>query len=154
MFERKLAELVTRLGWQLHTHCLMPNHYHLLLDTPLANLSYGMQRLNGDYAQWFNAEHGLDGHVFERRFYSRVVESTTHLLELSRYIVLNPVRAGLCRNPGDWAWSSYRALAGEEPAPAFLTTDWLLSVFGEDRERAQASYRDFVAQAPVWPRRR
>jgi putative transposase len=121
MFERILALIVERTGWRCHTHCLMPNHYHLLVETPEPNLSVGMQLLNVTYGQWFNKKHELAGHVFERRFYSRVVQSNYHLLELARYIVLNPVRAGLCKHPREWSWSSYKALAGEAPAPPFLT---------------------------------
>jgi REP element-mobilizing transposase RayT len=92
MFERILALVVERFGWRCHTHCPMPNHYHLLVETPQPNLSHGMQLLNGTHGQWFNRKHELVGHVFERRFYSRVVQSNYHLLELARYIVLNPVR--------------------------------------------------------------
>ena len=148
MFERFLTDAVQRFGWLCHTHCLMPNHYHLLIETPKPNLSPGMQLLNGKYGQWFNSEHGLSGHVFERRFYSNVVGSIYHLLELARYIVLNPVRAGLCKDPGEWRWSSFRALVGETPAPPFLTTGWLLGLFGEDPERAGEACRTFVLEAP------
>jgi REP element-mobilizing transposase RayT len=147
-FERILTEVVRRFRWLCHTHCLMPNHYHLVIETPEPNLSAGMQFLNGRYGQWFNHEHGLCGHVFERRFYSRVVDSTYHLLELARYIVLNPVRAGLCNEPGEWKWSSIRALVGEAPTPPFLTTGWLLGLFGDDLERAREAFRTFVREAP------
>ena len=153
MFERLLADVVQRHGWFCHTYCLMPNHYHLLAETPLPNLSDGMQRLNSKYAQWFNSEHGLSGHVFERRFYSKVVESIYHLLELARYVVLNPVRAGLCDDPGEWVWSSYRALVGEADPPPFLTTDWLLALFGDDPRRARDAFRGFVLEAPPRVRR-
>jgi putative transposase len=147
-FERILTDVVQRFGWRCHTQCLMPNHYHLLVETPAPNLSAGMQQLNGKYGQWFNAKHDLCGHVFERRFYSKVVESMYHLLELSRYIVLNPVRAGLCNEPGDWPGSSYRALVGEAPPPPFLTTGWLLGMFGDDPRRAREAFRTFVLDAP------
>jgi putative transposase len=148
IFERLLTAVVRRYGWLCHTHCLMPNHYHLLIETPQPNLSPGMQLLNGTYGQWFNRKHGLSGHVFERRFYANVVESNYHLLELARYIVLNPVRAGLCKHPGEWKWSSYRALAGDAPAPPFLTIDWLLEQFGRDRQSAERAYAMFVQDAP------
>ncbi len=126
----------------------MPNHYHLLLETPEPNLSAGMQRVNSNFAQWFNAEHGFSGHVFERRFFSRVVESTYDLFELSRYVVLNPVRAGLCEAPGSWEWSSYRALVGDARPASFLTTERLLSEFGRETHRAREIFRTFVDDAP------
>jgi putative transposase len=126
----------------------MPNHYHVLVETPAPNLSAGMQRLNGHYAQWFNHLHGFSGHVFERRFFSRLVESTYDLLELARYVMLNPVRAGLCEEPSGWPWSSYRALVGEGPRASFLTTEWLLSQFGRDLLRARAALRTFLREAP------
>ena len=100
LFELLLQRAVERFGWRCHTYCLMPNHYHLLIETPAPNLSAGMQRLNSTYAQWFNDLHGFSGHVFERRFFSRLVESSYDLLELVRYIVLNPVRAGICDEAG------------------------------------------------------
>ena len=144
----QLWRAVDRFRLDVYALCLMPNHYHLVIETPEPNLSAGMQFLNGRYGQWFNHEHGLCGHVFERRFYSRVVDSTYHLLELARYIVLNPVRAGLCNEPGEWKWSSIRALVGEAPTPPFLTTGWLLGLFGDDLERAREAFRTFVREAP------
>jgi REP-associated tyrosine transposase len=142
------GRVVERFEWRCHTYCLMPNHYHLLIETPAPNLSAGMQRLNGHYAQWFNHLHGFSGHVFERRFFSRLVESTYDLLELARYVMLNPVRAELCEEPPGWAWSSYRALVGEGPRASFLTTEWLLSQFGRDLPRARGAFRTFLREAP------
>jgi putative transposase len=147
-FEGILASVVRQFGWRCHTYCLMPNHYHLIIETPQPNLSLGMQLLNGTYGQWFNRKHGLTGHVFERRFYSKVIESSYHLFELARYIALNPVRARLCEHPSGWGWSGYRALVGEAPAPSFLTVDWLLGQFGHDRRSAQAAFAMFVREAP------
>ena len=126
----------------------MPNHYHLLVETPAPNLSAGMQRLNSVYAQWFNDLYGCTGHAFERRFYSRLVESNDDLLELARYIVLNPVRAGICDDSAEWRWSSYRALAGKAPGAAFLTTNWLLEQFAPDLRHARAAFRTFIQEAP------
>ena len=142
------GRVVQRFGWRCHTYCLMPSHYHLLVETPAPNLSAGMQRLNSTYAQWFNHLHGFTGHVFERRFNSRLVESSSDLLELTRYIVLNPVRAGLCEDASGWRWSSYQALVGDTPRASFLTTEWLLSQFGPDFRRARDSFRTFVREAP------
>lgn len=149
MFERIVTSVITRFGWRCHTYCLMPNHYHLVLETPEPNLSAGMQRLNSSFAQWFNSEHDFTGHVFERRFFSRIVESTYDLFELCRYVVLNPVRAGLCEDPGEWEWSSYRALVGDGPPSSFLTLDTLLSQFGREPRRAGEIFRAFVTEAPV-----
>ena len=147
-FLRLVARAVARCEWICHAYCLMTNHYHLLVETPRPTLSVGMQSLNSRYAEWFNFVHALEGHVFERRFRNVLVESDWHLLELARYVVLNPVRAGLCAHPSEWRWSSYRATAGLAPAPDFLTTSWLLGQFGRDDARARAGYRAFVDDAP------
>ena len=144
-----VASCVRRLGWRCHSFCLMPTHYHLLLETPEPNLSAGMQRLNGVYAKWFNQAHGFEGHLFERRFRCIEVVTEPHLVELSRYIVLNPVRAGLCEHPGDWTWSSYRAMTGSAAVPEFLTCAWVLALFGADVARARAGYAAFVDGLPV-----
>ena len=148
-----LAEVVERYHWICHAYCLMPNHYHLLLETPLANLSQGMRQLNGVYTQAFNRRHHRTGHVLQGRYKAILVEKESHLLELARYIVLNPVRAGLVRHPRSWRWSSYRATAGDEEPPAFLTTDWILSQFHRERGRARREYREFVSRGKgvdVW----
>ena len=143
-FTALLTTVVEALDWRCHGFCLMPNHYHLVLETPEANLSAGMQRLNGVYAKTFNWIHGFEGHLFERRFRCVVVERDSHLLELARYLALNPVRAGLCDHPREWLWSSYRALVGLAAPPDFLTCDWLLSQFGPDARLAQTRFADFV----------
>jgi len=140
-----LRLVVVRFGWLCHAYCLMDNHYHLVLRTPRGNLSPGMQRLNGHYAQRFNRRHKRVGHLFEGRFRAVLVEAEPHLLELCRYVVLNPVRAGACGGPSDWPWSSYAATAGQAPAPPFLSLDGVLSQLGPDRARARARYRTFVA---------
>src|SRR5262245_61043517 len=124
---RFLADLraVTRdRGVRCHTFCLMGNHYHLLLETPNANLSLAVRQLNGVYAQAFNRRHQRVGHLFQGRYTSRLVEKESYFLVVCRYIVLNPVRADLVRHPADWAWSSYRAHAGWADPPPFLTMDW------------------------------
>jgi len=146
MFLEVLAHVVDRFGWVCHAWCLMDNHYHLMIETPQANLSRGMRQLNGIYTQRFNRRHGRVGHVFQGRFKSIVVDKDSYLLELSRYVVLNPVRAGMVKNAGGWPWSSYRATAGEEKRPAFLDVSWLLSQFGKTEARAQAAYVRFVRE--------
>ncbi len=143
-FLSRLADVVTRCHWTCHAY-LIPNHYHFLVTTAEANLSEGMQRLNWYTARAFNKRHARSGHAFDARYHAVLVEREAHLLELCRYIVLNPVRAGLVQDPGAWEWSSYGATCGEaEPADA-LTTAWILSQFGPDPVRARSAYREFVA---------
>lgn len=108
--------------WLCHAYCLMDNHYHLLIETPQANLVVGMRQLNGVYAQRYNRRHNRVGHLFQGRYKSALVDKEEYLLELSRYIVSNPVRAGMVEEPGLWRWSSYRATAGYEDPPGFLYT--------------------------------
>lgn len=144
-----LDELTRRRGWRGFSYCLMPNHYHLVFETPGADLSAGMQWLNGRFAQAFNGFHALDGHVFQGRFHSVLVESDWHLLELSRYLALNPVRAGLCADPGEWQWSSYAAIAGLERPRPFLSSRRVLRHFGSTRSAARARFEAFVADAPA-----
>ncbi len=152
-FLEVLGTVVERFGWICHAYCLMTNHYHLLIETPQPNLSRGMQHLNGVYTQWFNRRHSSAGHLVQGRFKSIVVEKESYLLELARYIVLNPVRAGLVRRARDWRWSSYRATAGQAPPPIFLTVGWLLSQFADDPETSVRAYRQFVKRGKgveVW----
>ena len=149
-----LEQVCERFNWRCHAYCQMTNHYHVVVETPDANLSHGMRQLNGVYTQRFNRRHGLVGHLFQGRFKGILVERETHLLELARYVVLNPVRAGMVANAAEWRWSSFTAMTGAAPAPSWLTTDWLLSQFGQDRHTARLRYIDFVragaGQAPIW----
>jgi REP element-mobilizing transposase RayT len=140
-----LARVVAAYGWQCIAYCLMSNHYHLLILVPEGTLSPGFHRLNSTYAHWFNEVHGYRGHVFAARFYSGPIEGDGHLLEAIRYIVLNPVRAGLCARPGQWRWSSHRALCGVDRRPSFLTTSWL-ELFAPERRRAREIYVEFVLE--------
>ena len=151
-FLQLLERVVAALGWRCHTYCLMTNHYHLLVETPQANISQGMHRLNGVYAKWFNWRHDFEGHVFERRFRGGLVEGDAHLLELTRYIVLNPVRAGLTGTAGTWRWSSYNATVGARRRPPFLTCTWVLSLFSRDPQRACELYAEFVADGAAQQR--
>lgn len=144
LFFSILADLVERYNWICHGYCLMGNHYHLLIETPDGNLSGGMRQLNGIYTQKFNRSHARTGHVFQGRFKSIVVDKDSYLLELCRYVVLNPVRAGMAQHPKDSPWSSYCATAGLKKKPGFLSTDWILAQFGNDRKKAQLEYRRFV----------
>ena len=127
-----------------HAYCLMTNHFHVLLETPDGNLSTAMRQLNSVYTQAFNRRHGRVGHVLQGRFKSIIVDREAYLLELCRYIVLNPVRAGVVTESGKYPWSSYRATAGLEKKPDFLALDWILEQFGADRAQARKEYRLFV----------
>jgi putative transposase len=147
LFLATLAHIVDRFGWLCHAYCLMDNHYHLVAETPRPNLPLGMRQLNGLYAQRFNRRHGRCGHVFQARYRSILVEKESHLLSVCRYVILNPVRAGICTRPEHYRWSSYRATVGRAPAEAFLFTDWLLGHFGPKRRVAQGRYEQFVAPA-------
>lgn len=142
-----LTQVVARYGWICHAYCLMGNHFHLMVETPHANLSLGMRQLNGVYAARFNRRHGRDGHLFEGRFKAWLVEKDAYALGVARYVVLNPVRAKLCAHPREWRWSSYRATAGLEPAAPFLNIAWLLDQFSPDRDQAHRRYTAFVEEA-------
>ena len=139
-----LGDVCGRFNWVVHAYCQMSNHYHLLVETVDGNLGRGMRQLNGVHTQRFNRRHGLAGHLFQGRYKAILVQKETYLLELSRYVVLNPVRAMMVAAPGDWPWSSYRATVGEISAPDWLNTDWLLSQFGGERAAAIDAYRQFV----------
>ena len=145
-FLKTLGLVVARFHLRLHAYCLMNNHFHLVLDTPKANLSKAMRQLNGVYTQAFNRRHGRVGHVLQGRFKAILVDRDSHLLELCRYVVLNPVRTKTTRQADTYPWSSYHATAGLTDTPPFLTVDWLLSQFGQQRTAAQRKYRAFVAE--------
>jgi len=141
-----LAESVVRYRWTLHAWVLMTNHYHLLVETPEPTLSVGVKRLNGLHAQNFNRAHHRVGHLFQGRFKAILVERESHLLELVRYIVLNPVRCGAVAHAGDYAWSNYMATAGLASAPDWLETGWTLAQFAPGSRRELCTrYRQFVA---------
>jgi len=141
-----LGDQVQQHGWICYAYCLMDNHYHLLFETPEANLCRGMQRLNGCYTQQFNRRHRHAGHVFQGRYKSILVEKEAHLLELCRYIVLNPVRAGMAADAGQWIWSSYADTAGDRGPPAWLAVDEVLSLFAGHLATARNRYRIFVRE--------
>lgn len=143
-FLTTLAQVTDHFGWLCHAYCLMDNHYHLLIETPRANLSQGMRQLNGAYIQAFKRGHHRVGHLFQSRFKAILVEKEAHLLELCRYVVLNPVRANLVRRLEQWKWSSYRATVGRDPVSPYLTVAWILGQFGSRRRGAQRSYQQFV----------
>ncbi len=146
-----LEKAVERFGWRVHAYCLMDNHYHLLIETPEPTLSRGMRHLNGVYTQRLNRRYRRCGHVFQGRYKAVMVDKEGHLLELCRYTVLNPVRAGMAGQAGGWPWSSFRATAGEAAAPGWLTTDWVLAQFAVRRGVARRKYRAFVGEGAGAP---
>jgi putative transposase len=142
-----LGGMVERYRIVVHSYVQMPNHYHLLAETPDGNLSAGIHFLNGHYAQHFNKRRQLSGHVFQGRFHAESIERQAHLLELARYLALNPVRAELADAPESWRWSSYTGLFGARPLQECVHDAWLLSQFaGADRQAQLFAYRAFVAQ--------
>jgi REP element-mobilizing transposase RayT len=146
MFLEVLAEVCGRFQWVCHAYCLMSNHYHLLIETRESTLGQGMRQLNGVFTQRSNRRHHREGHVFQGRYKAILVQKEAYLLELARYVVLNPVRAGIVRSAREWPWSSYRATAGWSEVPRVLTVDWLLSAFGTRRKTAMQAYRRFVSE--------
>ena len=141
-----LSQCCERFNWAIHAWCQMSNHYHIVVETPEANLSAGMRQLNGVYTQKVNRRHHRVGHVFQGRFKAILVERNSYLLELARYVVLNPVRAGMVKQVRQWEWSSYNAMVGKAVQPEWLHTDWLLEQFGTSRARQIARYVEFVQQ--------
>ena len=139
-----LGEVCHRFNWTIPAYCLMTNHYHLLVETPEGNLSRGMRQLNGVYTQRFNRRHGRVGHVFQGRYKAILVQRDNYLLELARYVVLNPVRADMVQDAADWPWSSYRSVVGQANAPDWLDRDRLLAQFGQQRNQAMQAYVRFV----------
>ena len=138
--------VIEDFNWVEHAYCLMGNHYHLLVETPDANLAKGMRQLNGSYTQWSNRRHRRVGHLFQGRYKAILVDKDAYLLELCRYVVLNPVRAGMVKSAGHWQWSSYRAMLGTQDAPSWLSVDALLAQFARSRALARERYARFVAQ--------
>lgn len=130
---------------RIFAYCLMDNHYHLLVQTKEANLSQTMKYLNGSYATYINAKRKRVGHVFAYKYKSIVVENDTYLMTLSRYIHLNPVKAGIVAMPVEYKWSSYRAYLGMLQEP-WLDSEWVLKIFSSEKQSAMKRYRQFVEQ--------
>src|SRR6267142_3446347 len=145
-FLHTFLDVVKRFKWKCYAYCLMGNHYHLLVETLLANVSQGIRHLNSVYSSYFNRIHARVGHLFQGRFKGILVEKESHGLELCRYVVLNPVRAGLCQNAGYYPWSSYQATMGLVSTPSFLDTRWILQQFGSNQKTARAHYEQFVLE--------
>ncbi len=139
IYLRGLAAVATRKGWHCLAYCLMNNHVHLLLQTPEANLSSGMQRHHGRYAQVFNARHGRSGHLFQGRYGAVRITSDEQVRATAAYIARNPAEAGLCDRPEDWPWSSYGTVV-RRAGHSWLDSNRLLSYFDEDDRRALERY--------------
>jgi REP element-mobilizing transposase RayT len=140
-----LGSTAQRFGWSVTAWVLMNNHFHLMIQTPQPNLSRGMQWLKGSYAGWFNDRHERSGHLFQGRFKAFLIEKESYFAEVLRYVVLNPVRAGIVQQPEAYRWSSYRATAGLDDAPDWLDVKAALEAFSDDRADAQLRYREFVS---------
>lgn len=133
-----------RYGAVIHVYCLMGNHYHLLLETPTGNLAQIMRHIGGAYTTYFNIKRKRAGHLFQGRYKAILVDKDAYALELSRYIHLNPVRAGIVARPEEYAWSSYRPYIGLASVPSWLTTDFVLGCLGGNGARA---YQQFVSDS-------
>lgn len=140
-----LGKTAKRFGWSITAWVLMTNHFHLVIQTPKPNLSRGMHWLNGSYAGWFNHQYRRCGHLFGGRFKAFLIDKEAYFTEVLRYVVLNPVRAGLAPRPEAYRWSSYRTTAGLESAPEWLDSNAALAPFAPDTQLAQTYYREFVA---------
>ena len=148
------SDVCSRFNWRCHAWCLMDNHYHIVVETIDGNLSQGMRQLNGVFTQKSNRRHGRVGHVFQGCYKAVLVQKECYLLELGRYVVLNPIRAGMVSDMLDWKWSSYLAMVGDEPATDWLEMDWVLNHFGRSRQSAVVNYQNFVRDGiglpPIW----
>lgn len=125
LFLELLSKMVEKFKWTCHAYCLMGNHYHLLIEMPEPNLSQGMRQLNGVYIQKVNRKRKRLGHLLQGRFKAVLIEKESHLLEVARYIVLNPIRAKMTKAPSSWKWSSYSQTAGLRKLLSFLTTEFI-----------------------------
>jgi len=141
-----LVRACERFDWVLWAYCLMDNHYHLLAETRRPSLSRGMREVNGTYTQRFNRRHRRVGHVLQGRFKAVLVDKDAYLLEVSRYIVLNPVRARLCASAAEWVWSSYPAVMGKATPITPLAVEDTLSLFATNWGVARRAYARFVAE--------
>ena len=153
LFLALLGKVCEQCNWVVHAYCLMTNHYHLLVETADANLGKGMRQLNGNFTQAINRKHKRVGHLFQGRYKAILVDKDTYLLELSRYIVLNPIRANMVQSVDNWPWSNWHSVMGLTASPSWLATDVLLGMFAKNRKAAREKYAAFVQQGkgvPVW----
>ena len=138
-----LQEGIERFRHRIHAFCLMSNHVHLAIQVGDVPLSRIIQNLSFRYTRWINWRQGRSGHLFQGRYKAVLVDADTYLLELTRYIHLNPLRAGIVKEPGDYGWSGHRAYLGREVIP-WLTTGWVLSLFSKRESSARRAYGRFI----------
>jgi putative transposase len=138
-----LGRAVVRYRWRCYAYVLMTNHYHLVIQLTATTLADGMRWLNGLYAQVFNKRHDVSGHLFGERYRTTFIEDAGHFAEACRYVVCNPVRAGLCSHPADWIWSSFNPTVGSAPAPPFLAVSRLLAHL----DMSRCAYQSFVEES-------
>jgi REP-associated tyrosine transposase len=148
-FLEMFGKTTLRYEWSIYAYCLMTNHYHAVLCIPEGGLSEGMCELNGGFARWSNMRHGRCDHLFGKRFSSREITTDEYLLEACRYVVLNPVRAGLVKHPEEWTWSSYRACVGLDFPSKWFSPTPVLRLFSTDPQKAMEQYRRFVEEGLV-----
>jgi REP element-mobilizing transposase RayT len=148
VYLRELDRCVSRFGWSCLAYCLMGNHVHLMIETPAPNLSSGMQLLHGRYAQRFNFRHERSGHLFQGRYGAVLMRREGQVQTTAAYIAKNPVAAGLCKEPADWPWSSFRGIAIRSLRPSIVDIDRLLLHFSSDHDEA---IRRYVALATAPP---
>lgn len=150
-FLRLLSKACEEFHWSCHAYCLMDNHYHLLIETNKPTLAKGMRFLNGVYTQRINKKYDRVGHLLQGRYKAILVQSDAYLLELARYIVLNPVRANIVKSAAEWRWSSYLATAGLTLTIEYPTSNLILQQFSRNRSIAARRYREFVSQGVCQP---
>jgi putative transposase len=138
------GQIAERFHWRIYAYCQMGNHFHLVAQTPEPNLARCMRQLNGVYTQRFNRQHHRCGHLLQGRYHAVIVDEESYLLDVCRYVLLNPVRAGLVRHAANWRWSSYRATAGQTAAPEWLAASHLLRHFSTNAAEAIHEFRGFV----------
>lgn len=141
-----LLQLHEKYGLWVHSYCLMPNHYHLYLETPNGHLSKIMRQLDGHYTQKFNKKYARVGPLMQGRYKAVLVEQDSYSLQLSKYIHLNPVKAKIVRTPEEFVWSSYSAFIGKPKTPDFLKTTWLLGQFNKSVKKSQKAFKAFTLQ--------
>ena len=146
LFLALLGEVCRRFDWVVNAYCLMGSHYHVVVETRDRDLSRGIRHLNGVHTQHFNRKHERVGHVLQGRYKAILVQKESNLLELTRCVVLNSVRARMVKSAGAWPWSSYGAMVGKVPVPEWLDRDWLLGQFGRHCSWAGKAYVRFVQE--------
>jgi len=142
-FLEYLESATERYGARIHVYCLMGNHYHLLLETPNGNLSEIMRHINGAYTTYYNIKRGRSGHLLQGRYRALLLDADEYAEALSRYIHLNPVKAGIVEKPEAYPWSSCQDYFGMRISPDWLHQDFILSFFGKKESTARKGYREF-----------